>query len=156
MLGTGAVYPNHMSHAAQVAVAQLRRATRRGAQPLLAVRSVFPFDPFPAELIVDLNKVTIRDRMFFASAYTNTIAIQDIMMVKVAAGPFFATVQIVPRLLQEEPMEIHYVRVGEARKVRRLIGGLMVAHREKVDLERISREELLRDLDKLGAAEVRG
>src|SRR3989344_5279795 len=46
--------------------------------PLLRIKTAIPLDPFPNEIIIDINKVNIILRYFFSSKHIHSIYIKDI------------------------------------------------------------------------------
>ncbi|NCN07013.1 MAG: hypothetical protein GW946_04215, partial [Candidatus Pacebacteria bacterium] len=60
---------------------------------LFTCTSVFPFALFPDKIIVDSTKVVIHKKVFFLSSEVITILLQDIRLVEMNTGPFFAKLQ---------------------------------------------------------------
>jgi hypothetical protein len=105
--------------------------------PLYTISTIFPFQFFPKHVMVDLNKVSIVNNLFFFSKRRHSIFIEDVTDVYTDTNLFFATLSIVDRGFIENEIKIPYLHKSEAIKMRRIIQGLLVAHRQKVDLSKL-------------------
>lgn len=132
---------------------KLQRATEM-AQPLYRVKAIFPFDLFPEELVVDAYKVDVISRYFFGSEQIKSIPLQEIASMTVVSTPFFASLQIVNRLPMNSVIEIKYLPIAQALEFRKLTQGLIVANNQKIDLQKMTPEEIVMAIDKLGDAQV--
>jgi len=119
---------------------------------LLKLKSVFPFDFFPDEIIVDPMKVNIVSREFFLSPTTHTIYIKNILDILVDCSVFFATVRIMYEGFGPNVVYVKYLKKSEAQKARRIIQGLAVATREGVDFTKLNTRELVNKIENLGSA----
>lgn len=65
---------------------------------------------------------------------------------------FFSTLKIElgPGGFQQNPPSVKYLKKQEALKARRIIMGLIICHKEKVNLSKISKEELLDKVEEIG------
>lgn len=131
-------------------VAKLDELAYVDTTALFSCRAVFPFDLFPDTVTVDRNKVTISKKTFFFTRTTQSILIQDLMTVVVSESLLFATLEIVDRMYPQETIIVEYLPKESARRVRWLIEGLIVAQKQKIDLSKIPREELLVKIEKIG------
>ena len=125
---------------------------KKSSQVLLNVKSVFPFDLFPDNLTIDSNKVNVVTKAFFASGRVHSIYIEDVYDVFVEAGPIFATLKIVDKGFVENLVEVKYLKKNEAYKARRIIQGLVVAVKDKIDLAGLEGEDFARKIEELGKA----
>ncbi len=66
-------------------------------------------------------------------------------------GPIFATLKITTRFYSGKPIIIKYLKKAEALRAKRLIHGLIVAHRKGVSLRDIEFETLIKSLEQLGS-----
>lgn len=117
---------------------------------LLKVTNIFPFDFFQDDLVIDVNKVNVVNRVFFLSETMHSIAVRDILDVFVECNILFATVKIIDRNFIENLISIDYLWRWDAFKARRMIQGLIIASREGVDLSKLEPSDLLRKVEGLG------
>lgn len=101
---------------------------------LLKVSTVFPFTFFVNDIIIDPYKVNIIFREFFFSEHIHSIMVKDILDVVVETSLLFATVKIVDQGYVENTVDIAYLKKDDALRVRKIIQGLVIAHRQAVDL----------------------
>jgi hypothetical protein len=119
--------------------------------PLYSISTIFPFQLFPKHIVVDLNKVSIVNNIFFFSKRRHSIFIEDVTDVYTDTNLFFAALSIVDRGFVENEIKIYYLRKDEAIKMRRIVQGLLVAHRQKVDLSKLEgTPQLVEKLESLG------
>ena len=126
-------------------------------------QSLFPdtwleptFDLFPDNLTIDSNKVNVVTKSFFASGRVHSIYIENVMDVFVEAGPIFASLKLVDKGFIENTVEVHYLKKSDAYIARRIIQGLVVAVKDKIDLAGIEGDEFARKIEELGqATEIR-
>lgn len=131
----------------------------KSQKPLLRISTVFPFDLFPDTLIVDVTKVHIISRQFFASEEIHSIPIKSIVDVYVETGPIFATLRVLPQMVfQHQVTQISQLWKSDAIKARDIIQGLIVATKEDVNIAKLPEEEdnksLRKDLEKLGKTQL--
>ena len=119
---------------------------------LFKTRAVFPFSLFPDELTIDQIKVNIIFKEFFASERIQCIYIKNITDVFVDTGPFLATLRIIDQGYTDNTVDIGFLGKSAAMQARRIIQGLIVAHRQEVDISSIHDDDLVIKLEKLGNA----
>lgn len=112
--------------------------------------SVFPFTIFPDEITIHLNQVNIIQRQFFYTGRRHSVVIEDIEDVFVDTSLFFATLKIVDKGYVENIIEVPYLWVDDARKMRRIIQGLMIASKSNIDITKLDSKNLLEDIESLG------
>ncbi len=122
-------------------------------KPLLQIRTVFPFVLFPNEIIIDIHKISIVYRHFFASEQIHSVLIRDISDVLVETSPFFATLKIIDIGYTDNSIDIAYLKKSEGNLARRVIQGLAMAHKNNVDLTKVERQDLVEKLESLGTNE---
>ena len=122
-------------------------------KPLLKIRTVIPFNPFPDELVVDINKVTIVFRQFFASSQEHSVLIKDISDIVVETSLIFATLKIIDIGYTDNSIDINYLSKKGAIKAKSIIQGLVVAHKYGVDLSKVADEDLYGKIEYLGSTE---
>ena len=132
--------------------APLARLVRKSKCTLLTITSVFPFDISPDVLTIDENKVNVIHRNSWFSQNVHSALIEDISEVTVDKNLFFATLKISDSNNVRFPMElvIRKLRVKDALEARRLIEGLIVARRQKIDLSKFDPKEVTSVLEKIG------
>lgn len=118
--------------------------------PILRIKQAIPFNPFPDEVIIDMNKVSIIYRQFFSSEQLHSVLIRDVSDVLVETSIIFSVLKIVDIGYTENFIDVNYLKTKDANKARRIIQGLVVAHRYGVDLAKIGSEELEKKVEQLG------
>lgn len=130
---------------------RLRNMARRSHEVLVSVSTVFPLTFFIDTVIVDRLKVTIIYRTFFFTAKTISIRIEDILNVTCSVGPFFGSVVISSRVMNStDHFEVSRMWRYDAIFLKDIIQGYMIAIHNQVDLNQLSREELVQHLTELG------
>lgn len=124
----------------------------RGSKVLYELRSVFPFDLFPDTVTIDSEKVNITFKDFFLSARLQSYYIKNISYVYVDTGPLFASLNIVDEGLVGQTGTVSYLKKDEALCACRIIQGLIVTHKEDIDLSKIEDKNLVPKIEKLGEA----
>src|SRR5438270_495315 len=81
------------------AIEKLERMTARSQDILFSASTVFPFDLFPDQIVLDRSQLTITHRRFFWLGNVTSVRVEDIINVNVNAGPFFGSVQVAVRFL---------------------------------------------------------
>lgn len=120
-------------------------------QPLLRIRTSIPLDPFPNEIVIDANKVSIIYRYFFASENIHSVFIKDISDVLVETSLIFSTLKIVDVGFTENSIDINYLKTKDALKARRIIQGLVVAQKNGIDLSKCEQSEIADKVEELGS-----
>lgn len=115
-------------------IKKLEDLADKSTDVLLKVSTVFPFTFFKNDIIVDPYKVNVVFREFFYSEHIHSIMIKDILDVVVETSLFFATVKIVDQGYTENSVNIEYLKKEDALELRKIIQGLVIAHRQAVDL----------------------
>jgi len=131
----------------------LSNITRDSTIILLKIKTVFPFTLFPDTIVIDLHKLNIIRKVFFLTYRRNSINHEDILNITVATAPLFATLRITTRFFSGKPIVILYLKKSEAILAKRVVHGLIVAHRKGVTLRDIEKETLLKKLEQLGSSE---
>jgi hypothetical protein len=117
---------------------------------LFKCSTFFPFDFFPDDVSVDLHSVNLVIRDFFWSERRHSVKIQDITDVMVETSPFFATLKIIDWGFTENSIRISFLKISDARKLRRIIQGLVIANREGVSLTNLKDEHLIEKVEAIG------
>lgn len=126
--------------------------TKNSTKTLLQIKSAKPLDFFPAHITIDINKVNISKRDYFFSRHLHTIPVENIQDVFVEMTPFFATIKVIDKGYVENTIEVPFLKKEDAKKVRRVVQGLITAYKEGVDLASLPDEDLVAKLEILGDA----
>lgn len=126
---------------------------KRSKTIIYETRTVWPFDIFPNDLIIDLTKVTLVTRSFFFSGQTQSVYIKDIMDVIVETGPFFSTLRVVDSGFVQNKLAVKYLTRKSAARARQVIEGLISASKAGVDMTKIGRAEVLERLPEITKAQ---
>lgn len=130
-------------------------SSRPGGTLLYKIRSVFPFDFFPDELIIDRHKVSLIRRPFFLSERVISLSYDDISNVSMERGIFFASLEISHKIFGMPPLVIRYLKREESDKVKQLILGLAIARKEgNKEIFTSPTKELIKQAMDLGRARV--
>lgn len=132
-------------------VRKLEELVEHSQKPLLKIKTVIPLNPFPTEVVVDINKVNIVLKEFFASENVHGVLIKDISDVVVECNPIFATLKIIDIGFTDNSIDVEYLRKKDAIKARKVIQGLVIAHKYGVDLSKIDDENLCDKVEELGS-----
>lgn len=131
---------------------RIRRLAEKSRQIVIQVSAVFPFDVFPDTIIVDINKVEIIHRSFFMTESVLRLLYADIRTVIVSSGPLFSALMIETSLYPKNIDPIGYLHRADAIRTCRIIMGLVMCEREKIDVTRISTVHLAHYLEEIGRA----
>jgi hypothetical protein len=110
---------------------------------LFKATTVFPFNFFPDTIIIDKTKITIIERLFFYHQDIRSYAIEDILNVEVGTSIFFSTLTCLTRYDNRKVFALRYLRKKDASFAKKLIQGLIIAKREGVHIEELSKEEIM-------------
>lgn len=131
---------------------KLEEAVRKSNEILAEATTVFPFTLFPDTITLDRKKLVLTQRSFFLTSKVLTIQIEEILNVAVNAGPFFGSLHIAIRgLTSEDHFDISFLWRKDAIHLKHMIEGCIIAMKEKIKIERMPREELIRKLVQLGS-----
>lgn len=117
---------------------------------LLKVTSVFPFQFFPDELIIDEMKITYVNKIFFLSRQTRIILINNISSVIVETSPFFAALKIRQNDPREHEFKITYLRKSDAIKAQKIIEGLIISRAQAIPIDKLNQKQLENKIEDLG------
>lgn len=122
-------------------------------KPLLQIKTVFPFTLFPTKIILDIHKISIVYKHFFASEQIHSVLIRDVSDVVLETSLFFATLKIIDIGYTDNTIDIAYLKKSDGNLARRVIQGLTMAHKNNVDLTKVERQNLVGKLESLGTNE---
>ena len=128
---------------------ELRDAIKGSNQVLVTATTALAL--FSDTFTVDRAKLTITKRTFFRSAEVMSIRIEDILNVTATVGPFFGTVQIVSRVVNnQQSSTVGPFWRSDALRVKRITQGYIIALQRGIDCSALDTHELATMLDKLG------
>ncbi len=133
-----------------LATTKLNNLVDKSSDVLVKVSTVFPFTLFTNDVIVDPYKVNIIFREFFYSQHIHSILVKDILDIVVETSLFFATVKIVDQGYVENSVNITYLKKADALKLRKIIQGLVIAHRQAIDLSVLHPDNIRDKVEELG------
>lgn len=147
-------YPTSMPQDAEVVVEQnkLDKVLKASNRILFHAKSVFPFDLFPDEIIIDENKVDIIYGLFVATKEIFSIPHKSINSATSTTGLFFGSVKIEVTGYEGNPDPIKMLKNEDALKARRMINGLVTATRMNIDLSKLNIKELRDKVEEIGRA----
>ena len=121
---------------------------------LMEVSGTFPFDFFPDDITVDMQKVQIHYRKGPFETYTFPIPHQKLLTVKVSNSLFFASMEFEVDGYETNPEPVNYLSKGKAKDLKHLIIGINAAVSEHIDLleAKLPPEELRAKLISIGAS----
>lgn len=119
-------------------------------QILLHIKAVWPFDFFPDEIMVDINKVDVVKKYFFWSERRHSVFVKDISDVFVETSILFASLNIIDSGFAENIIQISFLKKDEAIRARKIIQGIVVAAKQGVDLSKLELQDLLVKIEELG------
>jgi len=131
-------------------VQKLKELSERNTILIYRTQSVFPFRIFPCSVSLNRNKVTVQDYSFFQAKEVQTVLIKDIVSVTTDETMMLSTLTLLDKAPSASGITATHLRKEEARKMRRLIEGLMIVDREGVDITHIENSQLLNYLESLG------
>lgn len=117
-----------------------------------AKSSAIPVDISPREVIVDLTKVNVVHNELFSSRRVHSIFIKDISDVFVDSTFMRATLIIVDEGFIDNKITVPNLKKEDAKHLRRIIQGLVVAIKNEVDLSVIDDDNLRDKIEELGKA----
>lgn len=133
---------------------KLEKLLDKSSNVLIKLSSIWPFDLFPKDIIVDTNKINIIYREFFFSERQRSILLKNVTDVFVDLDLWFASMKLIDRSYAENVLVIKYLPKADAIKARRIIQGLIVAVQNGIDLNTINSTELLSKIEELGKTNV--
>jgi len=123
------------------------------SQEILAkATTVFPLTLFPDTVTVDRTNLTIVHRQFYKMAVTVKIKISDILNITANTGPFFGSLRIMTSFVDKRsPYVVNYLKREDALRINRVLQGYKIALQQKIDTTPLSKEELVKLLDRLSS-----
>lgn len=130
---------------------KLERLSDLSSSLLFSCRTVFPFTLFPDTITVDKIKVSVIQKIFFFSGSVQSILIKDIRFVQLSTSILFGTIKIEMIGYVENPPPINFLSKKDAVKLHNIITGLLVTKAENIDLDELSRKNVVKAVKKIGS-----
>jgi len=147
--------PNYAPPAAKKAAAdetrhELQEAIQGSNQIIASARTVLAI--FPDTIIIDRAKVTVIKRQFFRMAEVMSVRIEDVLNATCTLAPFFGTVTVVSRVMNEnQTTTIGNFWRADAKRIKRILQGYIIALERNIDCSTLGTRELASMLERLGA-----
>ena len=125
-------------------------AVEHNSTPLYTLRTVFPFTLFPNVIRIYENRVVIIFK-YFLFRYELPILLAYLKSVTASASAFFSTMHFEVTGAEQNPTAVYYLKRDEALYARRLITGLILCNKQRIDLTGSSRSEIVKSALKLGS-----
>jgi hypothetical protein len=93
---------------------------------ILIIKSIFPFELFPDELIIRKERVTLINRTLPRVTMVRDMHMHDIAQAEADCGPVFGHLHVYPKLRTEEPLLIERVKRKDVLKAREIIESFIV------------------------------
>jgi hypothetical protein len=138
---------------AEEAVHKLEGMVEKAQNVLCRARAVWPLDFFPDTITIDRKKLTIEHRSFWGVKQTVSVRHSDVTNVQAHVGPFFGSLIITSEHFINNIQTIKYLPRVDVLKIQQLIQGMIIAHKEGVELNDIDDKRLLKLLNELGDSE---
>lgn len=120
---------------------------------LLKISSVFPWDLFPSNIIVEETRLTVVHRQLFSSqAYS--VDIKNISNIFINSSILFSQLTIVSDTFAENQIIVDRLRKKEAIFIRRIIEGLRMFVDKEIDTTGYKKEELINKLRQLSTTGI--
>lgn len=128
---------------------KIRKITSNQTDILFKTATLFPFDIFPDIVRISSTKIEIKSYSFFFTYQTISIPLQDIGFIQLDMALFLATLTII-NIRSEKPVIIRYLWHKDAKKMQRIINGLLVAQEAGVDVSVIEPKKLIDQIESIG------
>ncbi len=133
------------------AESELDKVAQGSQRILFKAKTLFPFDFFPDELIIDENKIDIVSGLFFFSKDVFSIPIGNVSGVNSSFDLFFGQLRIEAWGLNKNPLPIRFLTKKDAQTARRIISGLILANKSEIDLKSVPLSKTKTQLERIGA-----
>lgn len=124
---------------------------------LFRCTSLFPFQLFPDEVILDKLKISIIKRDFFFTKRIITLPLTGTVNVKVYKGPITSMLEMMDMsTLNQQAIRVRHVLNDDAVTFHRLVEGIVIGMRQGVNFMDMERNEMMDSAMKWGAVDVEG
>lgn len=134
-------------------VKKFNHTLQAARQIIFRARNIFPFDFFPDEIVIDENKIDVIARIFFMSQQVYSIPYTYVTGATSSVGLFFGSLSIEIQGFEENPPMLKWLGRQDAIKARRIINGMVTAHRQGIDLKKLDLIAMRDKLEEIGEAQ---
>lgn len=132
---------------------KLAELAQRAKRIIYQAKAVWPFDLFPSKIVIHEDKVDVVNKYFFKSREVVSIPIARLQDARVSTSLFFASIALNVEMGHVQVEPITFLRKKEAFCVARLISGLVICQKKKIDTSKIEDvKELRQKLEQIGYA----
>ena len=131
---------------------KFERTLESSKRVLFSAKSVFPFDLFPDEIVIDENKVDIVYGIFFYSREVFSIPLMNINSAKSTTTLLFGELSIELEGYNENPLPVKYLWNSDALSARRIINGLITLQKQNVNLTKLDLTRAKDQVEEIGKA----
>lgn len=132
---------------------KFRDVVKASRRILFQTKNVFPFDIFPDKLIIDENKIDIVFGTFIFSEEVFSIPYNRLSGATSSIGLFFGSISMEIQGYEENPPMLKWLWRQDSIKARRLINGLVTAHRQGIDLTKLDLTQAMDLVEEIGTAQ---
>lgn len=129
---------------------KLNHLARKTSKVLYQISNVFPFDPFPNQLIIDLHKITYIHHVFFSTKNVITIPAEELEEVSIETDIFFTAIRLTPR--GREPILMKFLPRSKANEAGKILQGIVDCNKAEIDLTKLDETAALEKIMKVGEA----
>lgn len=137
---------------------KLQELTSKNHVVLMKAKTFFPFDFFPDTLIIDMTKVNIIAKRFWATEHIININLKDVVDVSVETALFMGNLIItyVPSvegmmgMIEPTIHRMALMKRKDALRAQRILKGILVARREGIEISKCTPEELMHVIERFG------
>lgn len=133
---------------------KLEEAVRESHGILAKATTVFPFTPFPDTIVIDRHKLTIV-RRHLLTEQALSVPIENIKNVQADMGPIFGTITVISDQFVNSEQRLEYLRRRDVDKIQKLVQGIVMATKDKIDISEVDPKRLQSMLTELGEGHTR-
>ena len=118
---------------------------------LFKLSAIFPFDFFPNKIFIEQKQIIIIYNKFLSSKNQH-ILIEDILSPVVESGLFFSTLrfELGAGGFMQNPPPVQFLNKKDATRAKRIIIGLLICHKEKIDLSNMTTQAIIEKVEEIG------
>lgn len=128
--------------------AKLEQLVEKSHNVLFSTTAIFPLQLIPDRISIDQTKVTLEIRNILHTENIQTLPLKEIAEVEIVYVLFFGTVII--KTPSNKKYMIPFLRIPDAVRIKQIVTGLLIAHKEQIKLEELSSEGLAGKLVEIG------
>lgn len=126
-----------------------------GNEFLYKFKSLFPFELFPDEVILDKLKITIIQREAIIYKRVTTIPLTGTVNVQISRGILTSQISIIETsTLKQEEVIIKHVLNSDAARFHQIVEGIVIGMRQGINFIEMNKDETLTSAKKWGAVEI--